>query len=131
MVSACQTSPKVRASEQNDYPKRKVMMVKRVVRLRRTTQKMSSKGHDCTKRIHHIDNTDEGKASAETSKTLSKKTKENERMGALMALSKFRLRILPNRRLFIAGKIPRGIFMPRNRLLKQLIIKQLIIWYLT
>ena len=130
MVSASQTSPKVRAAEENEYPKRKGMMSKRVVKLCSTTQNLSSKGHDCTKQIHDMENRDEGKSSAEKGKTFSKQSKEKEQIGTLKVLSKLRLRVLPNGRLFIAGKIPRGIVMPRNRSLQQLVIKEMIIWYL-
>ena len=44
-------------------------------------------------------------------------------------LSRLRIRILPNRKLCFAGKVPRGVYMPKNYWLQYLIIKRLIFWY--
>ena len=44
-------------------------------------------------------------------------------------LSRLRIHILANRKLCFVGKVPRGVFMPKNYWLQYLIIKRLIFWY--
>ena len=44
-------------------------------------------------------------------------------------LRKLRIRVLPDRKLSIAGKIAKAILMPKSGLLQYIIIKRLIKWY--
>ena len=44
-------------------------------------------------------------------------------------LHRLRIHILANRKLCFAGKVPRGVLMPKNYWLQYLIIKRLIVWY--
>ena len=47
-----------------------------------------------------------------------------------MFFAKLRIYILPDRRVFFAGKIPEGIYIPRNSWLQNKIIERMILWYL-
>ena len=51
-------------------------------------------------------------------------------INAITALSKLRIRILPNRKVFFAGKILKGIYIPRDSSLQNKIIERMIKWYL-
>ena len=51
-------------------------------------------------------------------------------MNSLMILSKLRIHILSDRRVCFAGRMPRGVYMPRNSWVQFEIIKRMIIWYL-
>ena len=48
----------------------------------------------------------------------------------IMFFAKLRIHILPDRRVFIAGKIPEGIYIPRNSWLQNKILERMILWYL-
>ena len=54
----------------------------------------------------------------------------NHLMITLMTLSKLRIHILPDRRVCFAGRIPLGIYLPRNSWMQYKIIKRMILWYL-
>ena len=48
----------------------------------------------------------------------------------LMTLSKLRIHILPDRRVCFAGRMPQGIYLPRNSWMQYQIIKRMVLWYL-
>ena len=48
---------------------------------------------------------------------------------AMKMLSRLGTRLLPDRRICFAGKLLRGIFMPRNPFLQILILKRILFWY--
>ena len=51
-------------------------------------------------------------------------------INAIMVFSKLRIYILSDRRVFFAGKIPKGIYIARDRWLQNNVIKRMILWYL-
>ena len=48
---------------------------------------------------------------------------------AMKMLSRLGTRVLPDRRICFAGKLLRGILMPRNHFLQILILKRILFWY--
>ena len=48
----------------------------------------------------------------------------------LMILSKLRIYIMPDRRVCFAGRIPKGIYMPRSSWLQHKILERMALWYL-